>query len=103
MTRDDSTRDDSTPALILEALRDRGLLDLLDAVCRRRNVAREEVCGRGRTRSVSRARHELWWELRRHPGMSFGEIGRLFARNHTTVMMGVRTFERARADAPVAA
>ncbi len=99
---DDET-DDVTPARIVEALRDRDLLDLLDAVCRRRSVTREEVCGRGRTRNVARARHELWWELRRNPGMSFGEIGRLFDRNHTTVMTGVRAFERALAGAAVAA
>ena len=98
----DHVTDDVIPARIVDALRDRDLLDLLDAVCRRRNVTREEVCGRRRTRNIARARQELWWELRRDPGMSFGEIARLFDRNHTTVMTGVRVFARTRA-APLAA
>ena len=89
--------------MILEALRERDLLELLDRVCQARGVTREEVCGRCRTKNVARARHELWWELRRHPGMSYGEIARLFDRNHSTVMTGVRAVERARATPSIAA
>lgn len=87
-----------TPAMILEALTARDLLGLLDAVCQARGVTREELCGRGRTKNVAFARQELWWHLRRSPGMSFAEIGRLFDRNHTTVMAGIRSYERACAD-----
>lgn len=94
-----------TSSTILEALTDRDLLSLLDSVCRTRGVTREEVCGRRRTKNVSFARQELWWHLRRHPGMSYDEIARLFGRNRTTIMSGVRSYLRATASlaAPVAA
>ncbi len=74
---------------VLEALIARDLLELLDAVCRARGVTREELCGRTRTKNIALARRELWWRLRRHPGMSYDEIGRLFERNRTTIMGGI--------------
>jgi chromosomal replication initiation ATPase DnaA len=69
---------------------------LLDEVCRRRAVTREEVCGRARTKAVAHARHEVWWHLRHHPNVSFSfkEIGRLFRRDHATVIHGVRAHQR---------
>jgi chromosomal replication initiation ATPase DnaA len=81
---------------VLESLDLRDLVDLLDEVCRRRAVTRDEVCGRARTRAVAHARHELWWRLRHHPEISFSfeEIGRLFQRNHATVIHGVRAHQR---------
>ncbi len=79
---------------VLEALACRGLLDLLDTVCSARCVTREELCGRLRTKNVASARHELWSRLRRDPGMSYDEIARLFGRDRTTVMAGVKAFLR---------
>lgn len=80
---------------ILFALFERDLLGLLDAVCRAHHVTRAEVCSRNRSRSVANARHDLWWRLRNDGSLSFSyvEIGRLFARNHTTVLHGVRAWE----------
>lgn len=88
-----------TTETILEALRERDLLGFLDAVCQPRGVTREEVCGRRRTRRIARARWELWLRLRSELRMSYGEIAELFGRNHSTVLVGVRALERARAGA----
>ena len=76
----------------------RDLLDLVDEVCRARGVTRDELCGRGRTKAVASARRELWRRLRQHPGLSYSyeEIGRLFDRDHATVLSGVRAHERTR-------
>ena len=87
-----------TTETILEALRERDLLDLLDSVCRPNGVTREEVCGRRRTRRIARARRELWLRLRRELRMSYGEIAELFGRNHSTVLTGVRSLERGQVD-----
>jgi chromosomal replication initiation ATPase DnaA len=78
--------------IILGSLAERDLVELLDQVCRRRAVTRDEVCGEARTKAVVRARHEVWWLLRNHPEVSFSfqEIGRLFGRDHATVLHGVR-------------
>ena len=76
---------------ILAALAVRGLLHLVDAVCSRRGVTRDELCGPGRTRAVTSARHELWWLVRHHPERrySYHEIARLFRREPSTVVCGV--------------
>jgi chromosomal replication initiation ATPase DnaA len=86
-------------ALVINALAERDLLDVLDDVCRAHHVTRAEVCGCLRTKAIVSARHEVWWRLRHHPELNFSyeEIGCLFGRDHTTVLSGVRTKERARA------
>ena len=77
---------------VLAALTERGLVYLLDEVCRTHHVTRDEVTGRNRSRSVSFARQDLWWRLRESHGFSYVELGRIFARNHTTVLHGVRAW-----------
>jgi len=80
---------------ILDALVERDLVELLDAVCVGRGVTRDEVCGRVRTKTVARARQELWWKLRSGRAFSYEEIGRLFRRNHSTVLHGIRAYRKA--------
>jgi chromosomal replication initiation ATPase DnaA len=74
----------------------RDLLGLVDEVCRRRAVTREEIGSRTRTKAVAWARHELWWRLRHDPEacFSYAEIGRLFCRDHVTILHGVRAHQR---------
>lgn len=90
--------DPASLVAIIEALVARDLIGLVDHVCRARGVTREDVCGRGRTKGVALARHELWWHLRHHPDLklSYEEIGRLFERHHSTVLDGVRAHDRSR-------
>lgn len=79
------------PNSVLALLRARGLSDLIDSVCRHRGVLPEELIGRGRSQSVARARHELWWKIKTLPEReySYSEIARIFRRDHTTVSSGV--------------
>jgi chromosomal replication initiation ATPase DnaA len=81
---------------IISALERRGLVELLDSVCRARGVTREELCGRGRSLSVSRARQELWWRIRHLPDRdySYSEIAHLFGRDPTTVLHGAGAHAR---------
>ncbi len=76
---------------VLAALCAHNLLPLLQHICEHRGVVIDDVCGRVRSRSVTRARQELWWSIRHHPQRcySFLEIARLFQRDHTTVSHGV--------------
>ena len=85
---------------VLDALVERDLTALLDEVCRHRAVTHAEVCSAVRTKGVAQARHELWWRLRHHPDLAFSleEIGRLFRRDHTTVLRGVRAHAQRLAD-----
>jgi chromosomal replication initiation ATPase DnaA len=81
---------------VIEDLSVRDLLCLVEEVCRRRGVPRDQVCGRTRTQSVSRARQEVWWLLRHHPERHYSllEIARLFGRDHATVVAGLAAHHR---------
>ena len=78
-------------AAVLRALRTRDLDGIATDVAARRGVPLQELCGRGRSRSIARARHEVWWRIRHHPEryLSLPEIARLFGRDHTTIMAGI--------------
>jgi chromosomal replication initiation ATPase DnaA len=82
--------------VLVDALRARDLLELVLDVCRARGVLLHDLCGRARSQSVCRARHEVWWCIRHHPERSYslGEIARLFGRDPSTVFDGVRAHGR---------
>lgn len=87
---------------VMHELRVRDLLTLADEICSRRGVALVELCGRERTRSVSWARQELWWRMRRHPERHYSllEIARLFGRDHSTIKSGIDAYARRAAQHP---
>jgi chromosomal replication initiation ATPase DnaA len=89
-------------AAVDSALRAHGLGSLLDELCLRRGVPALDLCGRARSRSVARARQELWWTLRHLPehDYSTSEIARMFQRHATTVLHGIAACERRRAEPP---
>jgi chromosomal replication initiation ATPase DnaA len=76
---------------VIAALSSRGLLALVSVVCARRGVTFDELCAAARTRSVSYARHEVWWNIRYFPQRhySYIEIARLFGCDHSSVRYGV--------------
>jgi chromosomal replication initiation ATPase DnaA len=81
---------------IVRDLEDRDLLSLVLDVCKRRGVLLHELCGRSHRRCASRARQEVWARLRADPERfySFPDIARLFRRDHSTVLAGVRAHAR---------
>ena len=84
------------PDAVLAALSARGLLELVDSVCARRGVTRQELCGRARSQAVASARHELWWLIRHHPERCYScsEIARLVHRDPTSNLHGIAAHQR---------
>lgn len=60
-------------------------------------VSEADILGRSRDPNIRRARCELWWRLRQlqYAGqtLSYPRIGRWFAKDHSTIVDGVRLFE----------
>jgi chromosomal replication initiation ATPase DnaA len=81
---------------VLEVVRQHNLLELVMAVCRLRGVSPDDLCGNRRTKAVSYARHEVWASIHAlpHRHYSYVEIGRIFGRDHSTVLAGVRAHHR---------
>jgi hypothetical protein len=66
---------------------------IIAQVCDRHGVAVEEVLGRSRYKRVCLARKEAYVMLRQER-LSYPTIGRMFGRDHTTVVDGVQRHRR---------
>ena len=77
-------------------LRGIGALSAARAICDGCGVVDvDQLVGRDRHKSVAWARHELMaWMRARVPEMSYPDIGRVFDRDHTTVIHAVQRVER---------
>lgn len=67
---------------------ERKILRIREA-CAEGGITYERLMSRDRLPEVIRVRHRLFYEFR-EMGMSYPEIGRLFGRDHTTVLYGVK-------------
>ncbi|MES2359941.1 MAG: helix-turn-helix domain-containing protein [Gemmatimonadota bacterium] len=74
----------------------RGVLWLIEAAGNHYGVTLEEMFSHIRPHRVCVARHHAWWELRQRGYWSYPDIGKLFGRDHTTIMAGVQSHERRR-------
>lgn len=64
--------------------------DVLFDVCVKHGVTAAEIIGPSRKPRFAPARIELYGRLHDELGVSFPQIGRIFGRDHTTVLYGVR-------------
>lgn len=58
-------------------------------------VLLEDMLGRKRTARSTRARHRLWATVRASSDFSLPELARMFGRDHTTILYGIRKHEAA--------
>ncbi len=82
----------------VDRLQTAGLLCAAIDGCRRHGVAMAELFGRSRSKSVAAARSELY-EVALSIGKSTAETGRIFGRDHSTVVQCCAARRRARAQA----
>lgn len=57
------------------------------------DVGYYEILGRSRLKTVAKARHAAWWLCRRTTDLSYPQLGKLFGRDHTTIINGVMRAE----------
>ena len=67
---------------------------IFTAVFKKYNVRREDLVGTRRTKEVAAARHITIYLIRKITDMSFPNIGKIFGRDHSTVMSSIETVER---------
>jgi chromosomal replication initiation ATPase DnaA len=75
---------------IAERLNARGLGAVVALLCATWNVTSAELLGPSHVRRIVNARKALYVELRAR-GFSYPDIGYLTGRDHSTVLVGVRT------------
>lgn len=71
---------------------------VLTAVAIKHGLTLSEIMGKDRRHHVAHARQEAFWVLKQtYPEMSLPAIGRMFGKDHTTVLHGIRQHEKRRA------
>jgi chromosomal replication initiator protein len=64
-------------------------------VARAHGLEPNALTGKSRKQAITRPRNLALYLCRRHTDASYAELGRLFNRDHSTVMYGVDQVERA--------
>jgi chromosomal replication initiation ATPase DnaA len=67
---------------------------IIATVCRKHRVRPVELTGPCRVKAIVHARHEAMWEAFKNTPLSYPQLGRIFNRDHTTVMHGVRQHQK---------
>lgn len=66
---------------------------ILNAVSRKYGVSAEDLKSKKKTENIANARHVAIYIIRKEADLSLKEIGRLFNRDHTTVMASINKIE----------
>lgn len=74
-------------------LKTMGIYDDVARLIRPRGVSVEDLVSRNRHKNVSAARHEIMYWIRKTLNWSYPEIGKLFERDHTSIMAACRKIE----------
>ena len=64
------------------------------AVYKKYNIAKEEVVGKKRNKEIAIARHVAIYLIREITEMSFPNIGKIFDRNHSTILSSIDIVKR---------
>ena len=64
------------------------------AVYRKYGIPKEELTGNRRTREIAQARHIAIYLIRKITEMSLPNIGKIFGRDHTTILSSCETVEK---------
>lgn len=77
------------------------LLGLVKRIAKAHQVTPDELLGPSREQGASHARQALWSALHERGHWSFSRLGKVFGRDHSTVMFGVAEHRKRNGDAPL--
>jgi hypothetical protein len=77
-------------------------LELVESIADEHGVSAADIASRRKLDAIAFARQHVWWYLYRKAGASYSTtyIGEVFDRDHNTVLPGIASYERRRADPP---
>lgn len=65
-------------------------MNIVREVCETHDVTRDEIFKKNRSKKLVMARGVIYDRIRKELGWSYPKIGKLFGRDHTTILHGVR-------------
>lgn len=78
---------------LIDELKQRGLWTLVCSIAKAHFTTPAAVVGRGRLKRNVLARQAVWASLYAMPDYSLTDLGLIFDRDHTTILMGIRRHE----------
>ena len=69
-------------------------MNIVREVCETHDVTRDEIFEKNRSKKLVMARGVIYDRIRNELGWSYPKIGKLFGRDHTTILHGVRLARR---------
>lgn len=66
---------------------------IVDRVADKYGLSRAQIMSRSHLRVYAWPRQEAYYVMRRETDLSFGQLGRFFGRDHTTIMVGIKRHE----------
>ena len=78
------------PKTVIDTLKTRGLVEVGRLVAEMYGVSLWELCGASKELPPTRARQHVWSALYDRGHYSYPVLGRIFRRDHTTIMAGVK-------------
>lgn len=94
--------------LMMEAIDERGekgvhiknarIREVIEEVAQRHDIPVGLIYAQDRRKAISTVRHEAYYLVHRDFGLSYPEVGRIFDRDHTTILHGVRKHEKRMAE-----
>lgn len=67
---------------------------IINAVCKHNEVTPEQLKGKNRERKFADLRTIIFYKIRQHTGYSFMAIGKMFNRNHATVIACLKKYKQ---------
>ena len=62
---------------------------ILNVVCRHYGITEESIKSKNRTDTIANARHTAIYIIRELTSLTYSEVGKIFGRNHTTVIASI--------------
>lgn len=95
LQKDEKTKEERVAELMreLNSLQPRGVglgHQIAQAVARAHKLTMKDLTGGRRSRNIAWARQEAMWHIKEHTKLSLPQIGRMFNRDHTTVLHALR-------------
>lgn len=88
--RPSSNKSQTATIHFIHRLKEMGVYSEVVDLIRPRGVTIEDIISRNRHKNIAAARHEIMYWIRAKLKWSYPEIGKLFQRDHTTVLSACR-------------
>ena len=71
------------------------ILHIIEDEAKKHDISLDQILGSSRAREITAVRNKCYWLIREKFGISLLKIGKIFNRNHTTVLRGILAYEYA--------